>query len=71
VAIGAKPCGGPSAHPAYSTVSGDQVPIEALACEHWALSAQLNALLGLSSDCSLVAAPAVACRQGRCQFEGR
>jgi hypothetical protein len=69
--IGAKPCGGPSGHLAYSTVSGDQAAIDALAREHRALSAQLNALLGLMSDCSLVAPPPVACTQGRCRFEGR
>lgn len=71
MAIGANPCGGPSAHLAYSTISGDQAAIDALAREHRALSAQLNELLGLSSDCSLVVAPPLACRQGRCGFEGR
>jgi hypothetical protein len=67
--IGAKACGGPSGHLAYSTVSGDQAAIASLAQEHRTLSAQLNALLGLASDCSVEMPPPLACRQGRCVFE--
>jgi len=66
--MGAKPCGGPAGHLAYSTVASDPVLLQSLADEHAALSRELNRLLGLASDCSVVMPAPLACVQGRCAF---
>lgn len=66
--MGAKPCGGPAGHLAYSTAASDPALLQSLADEHAALSRELNRSLGLISDCSVVMPAPLACVQGRCAF---
>lgn len=68
LSMGAKPCGGPAGHLAYSTAASDPALLQSLADEHAALSRELNRQLGLISDCSVVMPAPLACVQGRCAF---
>jgi hypothetical protein len=68
VPVGAKPCGGPADHLAYSTAGTDVSRLAALAAEHRAAAQRLNTLRGLMSDCALVEPRPLACVAGSCRF---
>ncbi|MBI2379181.1 MAG: hypothetical protein HYV16_00265 [Gammaproteobacteria bacterium] len=69
VAVGHKPCGGPSGFKVYSTRGGNAQVIEALA-EQERAAAKAAEKPGMVSDCMLIEPPYVSCRAGHCAAGG-
>ncbi|MCY3713525.1 MAG: hypothetical protein OXH02_09570 [Gemmatimonadetes bacterium] len=68
-AIGSKPCGGPWAYIVYSASSTDPTELASRLAEYNALEAEMNALYGYVSDCSIPNMPVLVFRNGRCGTE--
>jgi len=66
IALGHKPCGGPAAYRAYSTIDTDVALLETRAHEYNRLAEQYNRETGAVSDCAVVTPPMVTCAGGRC-----
>ena len=67
--IGAKPCGGPWAYIVYSASSTDPTELVSRLAEYNAFEAEMNALYGYVSDCSIPNMPVLVFRDGRCGTE--
>lgn len=65
-AIGSKPCGGPWAYIVYSASSTDPTELASRLAEYNAFEAEMNALYGYVSDCSIPNRPVLVFRNGRC-----
>ena len=68
-AIGSKPCGGPWGYIVYSASSTDPTELASRLAEYNAFEAEMNALYGYVSDCSIPNRPALVYRNGRCGTE--
>lgn len=68
-AIGSKPCGGPWEYIVYSASSTDPTELASRLAEYNAFEAEMNALYGYVSDCSIPNRPVVVFRNGRCGTE--
>lgn len=66
MAFGTKPCGGPWSYLVYSIRTTDSTRMEEAVARYNRLEATLNREEGRMSDCSIVAAPQLACVAGRC-----
>lgn len=66
LAIGAKACGGPESHVAYSTKQSDGAKLTALAARHAEARKKADARSGMMSTCSVVSDPGATCDAGRC-----
>ena len=77
VGIGAKPCGGPQAYVAWSSLRSDANRLTALVAKHRAAAEQDNARSGKLSDCAVLAQPSARCLpragngQRACQIDQR
>ncbi|MYA78300.1 MAG: hypothetical protein F4014_02160 [Gemmatimonadetes bacterium] len=69
VAIGSKPCGGPWAYIVYSASSTDPTELANRLAEYNAFEAEMNALYGYVSDCSIPSMPVLVFKDGRCGTE--
>jgi hypothetical protein len=69
--FGAKPCGGPRAYVVYSTQVTDSARLAEALEAFRARDAAANEAAGAVSDCMVVTAPAVECREGVCVEAGR
>lgn len=67
LAIGAKPCGGPSSYRVYSSLNTDTQKLADLAQRFKALNKRYNKESGLMSDCMMTMPPAIACIKNTCQ----
>lgn len=68
VAIGHKPCGGPSGYLAYSTHNTDVTRLNELVVQHRAINRELNQMTGAISDCSMQMEPKAFCADGNCSI---
>ena len=68
-AIGSKPCGGPWAFIVYSASSTDPTELANRLAEYNAFEAEMNALYGYVSDCSIPSMPVLVFKDGRCIAE--
>jgi hypothetical protein len=66
--IGAKACGGPLTHLAYSTAKTDPKEVQALAERYHAEQQASNQRSGMVSNCRVVPTPVAACRANTCQL---
>jgi hypothetical protein len=66
--IGARPCGGPEAYLAWSTVNASEFELRALAERYKAERDAHNRASGMISDCRYIADPGAVCRAGTCQL---
>jgi hypothetical protein len=66
--IGAKPCGGPASHLAYSTASTDAAELKALAERYHGEQQASNQRSGMISNCQVMPTPVAACRANTCQL---
>jgi hypothetical protein len=66
VAFGAKPCGGPWSYLVYSVASSDSVRLAQAVAAYNSREAGVNRQEGRVSDCRMVTAPALECRDGTC-----
>ena len=66
--IGAKACGGPASHLAYSTAQADAAALRALAERYKAEQQASNERSGMVSNCRVVPTPVAACRANTCQL---
>lgn len=66
--IGAKACGGPASHLAYSTAKTDAAALQALAERYKAEQQAGNQRSGMVSNCMVVPTPVAACRANTCQL---
>jgi hypothetical protein len=66
MAFGAKPCGGPWSYLVYSVTASDSVRLGQAVAAYNAREAEVNRQEGRVSDCRMVTAPAVECRDGTC-----
>jgi hypothetical protein len=66
--IGAKACGGPASHLAYSTAKTDAAALQALAERYKAEQQASNQRSGRVSNCMVVPTPVAACRANTCQL---
>jgi len=67
IALGAKPCGGPSRYVVYSRQVSDEARLRMLAQRYTELEREWNAATDAISDCSLVVAPTVTLAGGQCR----
>jgi hypothetical protein len=66
LALGSRPCGGPTEYLAYSSIVGKREVLEAKAYEYGFLQEELNRAHGVSGTCEVLAQPKLACVNGRC-----
>ena len=66
LALGSRPCGGPTEYLAYSSIVGKREVLEAKAYEYGFLQEELNRAQGVSGTCEVLAQPKLACVNGRC-----
>jgi len=66
--IGAKACGGPASHLAYSTANTDAAELQALAKRYHAEQQAGNQRSGIVSTCRMVPTPVASCRANTCQL---
>ncbi len=72
IAVGAKPCGGPSSYLAWSTAVSQEARLSALARDHAQAAKDENLRTGRMSDCALVTDPGAVCSPaGRCELRAR
>ena len=64
--FGAKPCGGPRAYLVYSMEATDSIDLARTVAMYTSEDARLNRVLGLASDCALVAPPQITFTAGQC-----
>ncbi len=68
IAVGNKPCGGPTHYLAYSSQSTDVDVLSSLVTQFNAAQREENMRLGHISNCMVVSEPAVVCVQSQCQI---
>lgn len=66
--IGAKACGGPASHLAFSTAGTDAAELQALAERYHGEQQASNQRSGMISNCRVVPTPVAACRANTCQL---
>lgn len=66
--IGAKACGGPASHLAFSTATSDATELQALAERYHGEQQASNQRSGMISNCRVVPTPVAACRANTCQL---
>jgi len=66
--IGARACGGPAGHLAYSTAHADATELQALAERYRADQQAGNQRSGMVSTCRMLPTPVVSCRANTCQL---
>jgi hypothetical protein len=66
--IGAKACGGPASHLAYSTAQADATELQALAERYRADQQAGNQRSGMVSTCRMLPTPVASCRANTCQL---
>jgi len=66
IAIGLRPCGGPRAYRAYSTLETDSAELTGLVEAYDRLDRQRNEEQGLVSTCEVLPRPDLDLRDGRC-----
>ena len=66
--IGAKACGGPASHLAYSTAHTDAAELQALAERYHAEQQAGNQRSGMVSTCRMLPTPLASCRANTCQL---
>ena len=64
--FGAKPCGGPRGFLVYSVEATDSIDLARAVASYTSEDARLNRVLGLASDCALVAPPQITFTAGQC-----
>jgi len=62
IAIGNKPCGGPSGYRAWSTQGTDAAALQAAVLAQAAAEQRANAASGMRSTCNIVPVPTASCR---------
>ncbi|MEO6665161.1 MAG: hypothetical protein ABIO65_00100 [Nitrospiria bacterium] len=67
IALGHKPCGGPAAYRAYSSIGTAVVLLETRVTEYNRLAEQYHRKTNAISDCAILLAPIVQCVEGRCR----
>ncbi len=67
IAVGDKPCGGPTHYLAYSLPKTDIDGLDSLVVQFNSAEREENIRLGRISDCMIVSEPPVACVQNQCQ----
>lgn len=68
LAIGNRPCGGPSEYLAYSSIAGNRELIEAKAFEYSFLEEEVNGKRNRTGICQMLAEPRVTCVDRRCRL---
>ena len=68
LALGARPCGGPSEYLAYSSSTGKGDTLEAKAYEYSFLEEEVNRKKSAVSACEILPMPRAACIDGRCML---
>ena len=66
--IGARACGGPASHLAYSTANADAAELRALAERYHAEQQAGNQRSGMVSTCRMEPTPVASCRANTCQL---
>jgi hypothetical protein len=66
--IGARACGGPASHLAYSTARADATELQALAERYRTEQQSNNQRSGMVSTCRMLPTPVAACRANTCQL---
>lgn len=66
LALGARPCGGPSEYLAYSSTTGKGETLEAKAYEYSFLEEEVNRKKSVVGACEVLSQPRAACIDGRC-----
>ena len=66
LALGARPCGGPSEYLAYSSLTANRETIEAKAYEYSFLEEEVNRSKGAVGSCEVLPPPRATCVDGRC-----
>jgi hypothetical protein len=66
--IGARACGGPASHLAYSTAHTDGAELQVLAERYHAEQQAGNQRAGMVSTCRMVPTPVASCRANTCQL---
>jgi hypothetical protein len=68
LALGARPCGGPSEYLAYSSSTGKGETLEAKAYEYSFLEEEVNRKKSAVGACEVLPQPRAACIDGRCML---
>jgi hypothetical protein len=68
LALGARPCGGPSEYLAYSSITGNRELLEAKAYEYGFLQEEVNRKQSAAGTCAVLPQPRAACIDGRCSL---
>jgi len=66
LALGARPCGGPSEYLAYSSLTANRETIEAKAYEYSFLEEEVNRSKAAVGSCDVLPPPRAACVDGHC-----
>jgi len=66
LALGARPCGGPSEYLAYSSLTANRETLEAKAYEYSFLEEEVNRSKGAVGSCEVLPQPRATCVDGRC-----
>lgn len=66
--IGARACGGPAGHLAYSTAKTDAAALQSLAERYKAEQQARQQRAGMISNCMVLPTPVAACRANTCQL---
>ena len=66
LALGSRPCGGPSEYLAYSSLTANRVTLEAKAYEYSFLEEEVNRSNRAVGSCEVLPPPRATCVDGRC-----
>ena len=66
LALGARPCGGPSEYLTYSSLTANRETLEAKAYEYSFLEEEVNRSKGAVGSCEVLPPPRATCVDGRC-----
>jgi len=66
LALGARPCGGPSEYLAFSSLTANRETLEAKAYEYTFLEEEVNRSKTALGSCEVLPAPRATCVDGRC-----
>jgi hypothetical protein len=69
LALGSRPCGGPSEYLAYSSGTANREILEAKAYEYGFLEEEVNRARGAAGTCEVLPEPQVRCLDGRCSLK--
>jgi len=69
LALGSRPCGGPSEYLAYSSGTANREILEAKAYEYGFLEEEVNRARGAAGACQVLPEPQVGCIDGRCSLK--